>query len=275
MKINPSKYLTLPQAAEYLGIKAQSLSAAYTRGRIACDVRQHGRAYFKKRTLDKYRDGVKSLPVSPPEGYISTSELLSECHRRNKHGQRLPRSNAALVRLLRTFEVPSLHCCNPNNSPGKRLVWEQEKALDVLADERAQTSRSYREENHIVAPPEILRSPKWVTCARAADLIGCTALEISSRAAHYSFKTYLHPQSKKLLVNVLQVKEEMMWRKPSTIIRVLGAAGYALVKRTCPKKRHAPPMGGVVYRVPELLGAYLTPRSRALQSAHEAGPASA
>ncbi len=255
MRIDFSLYFTLPQAAEYLGIKKQSLSAAYTRNRICCDLRQHGRAYFKKSTLDKYREGSQPLPTSAPEGYVPTSELLAECLRRNKRGQRLPRTNASLAKLLRAFETPSILCTYANNLHGKFLVWEKEKAFDVLADERAQSSRRYREENHLVAPPEILRSAKWVTCARAAELIGCTAQEISSRAAKYSFKTYLHPQTKKLLVNFLLVREEMMWRKPSFIIKHLGLAGYELVKRTCRKKHLAPPMGGVLYRVPELLSA--------------------
>lgn len=256
MAVDLSLYFTLPQAAEYLGIKKQSLSTAYTRGRICCDLRRHGRAYFKKNTLDKYREGVKYLPVSPPEGYISTSELLAECHRRNKHGQRLPRSNASLISLLRTFEVPSLHCRNPNNSPGKTLAWEQEKAFEVLADKQAQARRRYCEENHLVAPPEILKSRKWVTCRRAAELIGCTPQEISSRAAKYSFKSYLHPESKKLLVNFLVVREAMYWRKPSFIIKHLGRCGYELVKRTCEKKRIFSETGCcTLYRVPELISA--------------------
>lgn len=210
----------------------------------------------KKNTLDKYREDVKILPVSPPEGYISTSELLAECHRRNKHGQRLPRSNASLISLLRTFEVPFLHCRNTNNSPGKTLVWEKEKAFEALAEERAQCKRNYSEENHLVAPPEILKSKKWVTCRRAAELIGCTASEISARAAKYSIKSYLHPKSKKLLVNFLEVREAMYWRKPAFIIKHLGRCGYELVKRTCQKKRCISKCGSsVLYRVPELISA--------------------
>jgi hypothetical protein len=139
--------------------------------------------------------------------------------------------------------------------PGTGYAWEQEAAFRALLSTEIRPY-SPPEKNHLLAPPAILHSKKWVTCRRAAEIIGCSAAEVASRAVKYSVKSYLHPQTRKLLVNWLEVKEAMAWRKPHFIRRYLGPAGLALVRRTCPVRNYFDSAGvrcGISYRVPELI----------------------
>lgn len=249
----PPGMLSFRDAAEYLQTTKNYMHRLVYLGKIVPDLKDGARKFFYKETLDDFLAGQESPQPDRdvPDDYISTADLLKECLRLNKRCHRKPRTCSALWGYLKKRGVPHRRIRN-SSGPGYRFVWLEREAREAL---EYYTPKARPEENHLIAPPEVLRSAKWVTCARAAEIIGCTAAEISSRAVKYSFKSYLHPETKRLLVNWLEVKESMCWRKPSFIRKHLGAAGYNLVKRTCQKKRFTEPMGGVVYRVPELLGA--------------------
>lgn len=244
----PEGMLSFREAAAYLHTTRGYLHRLVYLGKLSPDIRCGARKYFRRGTLDAYLAAAERR-ISPevPAGYITTADLLADCQRLNKRGYKRPRSHGRLSGYLKGKEVPHLHILAHKNG-GDKVVWLEDAARDVLQDYIA---RSRPEENHCIAPPEILKSGKWVTCRRAAELIGCTPVEISSRAAKYSFRTYLHPKTKKILVNWLEVKERMKWRRPYFIVKHLGAAGYQLVKRTCECKRDGL---CTLYRVPELLG---------------------
>ena len=250
----PERMLNFRESAEYLHTTKDYLHRLVYLNKITPDVKLGARKYFLTATLDSFLADWRQLfvPREVPEEYISSTDLLNECRKRNKkEGRKYPRSHNALSSFLFKKSIPHLRIRNAAG-PGFRYVWQESAAWEALED---YSPRSYAEENHLIAPLEILRSAKWVTCRRAAEIIGCTAVEVSSRAAKYSFKSYLHPQTKKLLVNWLEVKERMKWRKPAFIIKHLGAAGYNLVRRTCEKKRST---HGTLYLVPELIGAELS-----------------
>lgn len=248
----PDGMLTFREAAAYLHTTRDYLHRLVYLGKLSPDIRCGARKYFRRGTLDAYLAANESrLSPEVPEGYITTADLLAACQRLNQKGYNKPRSHGRLSGYLKGKEVPHLHILAHKNG-GDKVVWLEEAAWDVLQDYIA---RSRPEENHCIAPPEILKSGKWVTCRRAAELIGCTPEEISARAVKYSFRSYLHPETKRLLVNWLEVKERMKWRRPFFIVKHLGAAGYKLVKRTCECQRGP---YGTIYRVPELLGAELS-----------------
>lgn len=251
---SPPGMLNFREAAEYLNTTQGYLHRLVYLNKITPDIRSGARKYFYRETLDAFLADKEKTPTSReiPEGYITTADLLEECRRLNKQGHKKPRSHGNLSRYLKKKEVPYICICS-SAGPGFLYAWMESAAWDALQD---YIPRSAPDENHIIAPPEILNSRKWVTCRRAAELIGCTPEEISSRAVKYSFVSYLHPKTKRLLVNFLQVREAMYWRKPAFIIKHLGRCGYELVKRTCEKKRLISEFGGGVwYRVPELISA--------------------
>ena len=257
MPISLSSYYSLAQAAEYLSLRQQSISAAIHRGSLVPDLRRGKRPFFLRRTLDAYR---RPLLPPVPQGYISTSELLNQCLVRNKRGARLPRSNSSIICYLTAAGVPKKTRHSSCNTKHPIFFWHEEEAWNALAH---CTTRSHPSENHLLATPDILTSSRWVTCARAARICGCATVDISSRAAKYSIKSYLHPRTGKLLVDWRECMESIKWRTAVTIKKHMGSAGLSLVKRTCESRRIIRPCGiTMLYRVPELVGANLPPTAR-------------
>lgn len=250
--------LNTKKAAAFLGLSVSTFYTYCTRKGLQPTKVRRSRRWYSVESLKAWR---KVHPATSPRqerklplGYVTTSELWAELHRLNSAGERRPLCRQKIIDTLNAAGVPRLQVANAAG-PGTGYAWEQEAALSVLRSTEARPY-SHPEQNHLLATPDILHSKKWVTCRRAAEIIGCSAAEVSSRAVKYSVKSYLHPQSRKLLVNWLEVKEAMAWRKPHFIRRHLGAAGLALVRRTCPVRNYFDAAGvrcGISYRVPELI----------------------
>lgn len=250
--------LNTKKAAAFLGLSVSSFYTYCSRKGLQPTKTRRSRRWYSVESLEAWRKGHPAPAPRPertlPHGYVTTSELCSEMHRLNAAGERRPLCRQKIIDVLNAAGVPRLEVANAAG-PGTGYAWEQEAALRVLLSTELRPY-SPPEKNHLLATPAILRSKKWVTCRRAAEIIGCSAAEISSRAIKYGVKSYLHPQTRKLLVNWLEVKETMAWRKPHFIRRHLGAAGLALVRRTCPVKNYFDSAGlrcGISYRVPELI----------------------
>ena len=250
--------LNTKKAAAFLGLSVSSFYTYCTRKGLQPTKVRRSRRWYSVESLEAWRAGhpapAPRTERTLPHGYVTTSELCSEMHRLNAAGERRPLCRQKIIDTLNAARVPRVEISNAAG-PGSGYAWEQEAALRVL---RSTELRPYSppEKNHLIATPDILRQKKWVTCRRAAEIIGCSAAEVSSRAIKYGVKSYLHPQTRKLLVNWLEVKEAMAWRKPHFIRRHLGAAGLALVRRTCPVRNYFDSAGmrcGISYRVPELI----------------------
>lgn len=271
MSATSDPLLTAEEAAAYLGISLPSLYTAVTRRGLESSLRKGKGKLYRKSVLDLYRVAHPiTLPAEEvPEGWVTLRQLGETFTHLRRATQNDKAFFAWLWRGLKIRGCPCRRVRLTANSPALSVVYprgEAEEALRSYAP-RYQTPST---ENHLIATPAILRSVKWVTCKRAGEIIGCSHLEIQARAAKYSFKAYLHPQSKKLLVNWLEVKEKMKWRTASYISTHLGAAGLCLVKRTCAVKRGE---HGAIYFVPELLGAGLKkarlPRKKSLTDRRE------
>ncbi|MBR5878671.1 MAG: helix-turn-helix domain-containing protein [Akkermansia sp.] len=250
--------LNTKKAAAFLGLSLSSFYTYCTRKGLQPTKVRRSRRWYSKESLEAWRAGHPS-PTPRQErtltaGYITTSDLWQEMQRLTARGERRPLSRQKIIDVLNAAGAPRLEVKNAAG-PGTGYAWEQEAALRALLSTEVRPY-SPPEKNHLLATPAILHSKKWVTCRRAAEIIGCSAAEVSSRAVKYSVKSYLHPQTRKLLVNWLEVKEAMAWRKPHFIRRYLGTAGLALVRRTCPVRNYFDSAGvrcGISYRVPELI----------------------
>lgn len=250
--------LNTKKAAAFLGLSLSSFYTYCTRKGLQPTKVRRSRRWYSVESLEAWRAGHPSpaprQESTLPDGYITTSDLWAEMQRLTARGERRPRSRDTIMRLLKEAGVTRLEIKN-EAGPGRSFAWDEKEAFRVLLSTELRPY-SPPEKNHILATPAILRSKKWVTCRMAAEIIGCSAAEVSSRAVKYGVKSYLHPQTRKLLVNWLEVKEAMAWRKPHFIRRYLGTAGLALVRRTCPVRNYFDSAGvrcGISYRVPELI----------------------
>lgn len=252
--------LNTKKAAAFLGLSVSSFYTYCTRKGLQPTKTRRSRRWYSVESLEAWRKEHPSpaprTERTLPHGYVTTSELWAEMHRLNAAGERRPLCRQKIIDTLNAAGVPRLQVENAAG-PGTGYAWEQAAALRALGKE-ALRAYSYPHQNHTAAPPRVLRSKAWVTCRRAAEIIGCTVEEVSGKAAKYAVKSYLQPGTNKLLVNWLEVRASLRWRRAAFIKKHLGRAGFELVRRTCEKKMFFDAAGvpaGCCYYVPELITA--------------------
>ena len=230
--------LNTKKAAAFLGLSVSSFYTYCSRKGLQPTKTRRSRRWYSVEILESWRKDHPAPAPRPerklPCGYVTTSELWAEMHRLNAAGERRPLCRQKIIDLLNAAGVPRVEV-NNTAGPGTGYAWEASAAYRAL-DSVQLRSYSHPFLNHTAAPPRVLRSKAWVTCRRAAEIIGCTVEEVSSKAAKYAVKSYLQPGTNKLLVNWLEVRASLRWRRAAFIKKHLGRAGFELVRRTCEKK---------------------------------------
>lgn len=247
------------QAARKLGLTLNSFYSAVKKRDLKADEKKGCMNYYSAETLEAWRrkHPRKHTPERIPDGWVSISELMREYSHIRRDGETDSGFRFLLWSRLKKCGV-EVKRCRCTASPNYSCIVRRKDADSALLDFNP-PRREKTPERHIVAPPEIIASKKWVTVARAAEIIGCTPLEIFGKVAKYTLKSFLCPVRNVLLVNRLEVAESMRWRSAKTIRRFLGDVGFRVVARTCKKKIISDGAGQprlFLYYVPELIDAY-------------------